>query len=89
MTFWLTLVISVLALVLLPWATIAWGRRLARRPVGATPLSRWAWRLFILVPLVPLGAYCMLGHFAMTWGWATTIWIFAASAVRGLVDRDA
>jgi hypothetical protein len=78
-------VVTAIALIVLPWLVITWGRRVSHRAPQDAPLSRWLWRTCILVPLVPLGTYLMVGSFVHTWGWAATIWFFTASALRGLL----
>jgi hypothetical protein len=85
--FTLAILLTIVALMSLPWAVIAWGRRLNRRAPDATPWSRWAWRWFILVPLVPAGAYLVIGTTVMKWGWPMTIWLGTAAVMHGLYVR--
>jgi hypothetical protein len=85
--FTLAILTTIVALISLPWAVIAWGRRLACRAPDATPWSRWAWRWFILVPLVPAGVYLIIGNTVMKWGWPMTIWLVTAAVMHGLYAR--
>jgi len=85
----LAILATITAVIGLPWAVVTWGRRLERRAPHETPWSRFAWRWLILVPLVPMGAYLVIGNTVMKWGWAATIWIFAGAALNGLLSRDA
>jgi hypothetical protein len=83
-------VATVVALIVLPWLVITWGRWVTRRPPQDAPIARWIWRWGVLLPLIPLGTYLLIGSFVHTWGWAATIWFFTASALRGLLTpRDA
>jgi len=86
------LVFGLLVTCLLPalglsWLLIRWGRRVTASP--NRPIARWVWTWLIVGPLVPLGAYLMIGHFVMTSGWTMTIWVFGMSALQGLLQRDA
>jgi hypothetical protein len=79
--------ITCVACLVLPWSVIAWGRRLARRAPHEAPWSRWAWRWLILVPLVPMGAYLVIGNTVMKWGWPMTVFLLVAAVTHGLFIR--
>ena len=49
----------------------------------------WWWplrTLYLLIKwtLVALGAYVLVGHFVITWGWAAGLWFLLAPLVYGL-----
>jgi hypothetical protein len=52
-----------------PWST-RWDARVPRRFQPLWRTVKWS--------LAGLGAYLFVGHYVMTWGWATTIWLFVA-----------
>jgi hypothetical protein len=89
MSVWTAAVVTGITLIGLPWLVIRWTRQVQGRPRDQALVQRWVYRIGVLGLLLPLGTYLLIGSFVHVWGWAATLWIFGASALRGLIDRDA
>jgi hypothetical protein len=46
---------------------------------------RWLY-LFMRWSLAGIGAYLLVGHFVLTWGWFAGLWFFIAPALTGLAQ---
>ena len=44
---------------------------------------RWM-RVLLKYSLAVLGAYLLVGHYVLTWGWSAAIWLLAMPALYGL-----
>ena len=42
----------------------------------------------IRYPLAALGAWCLLGHLVLTWGWPLTLWVIGAPFVVGFLTPE-
>lgn len=60
------------------WAA-RWDTRAKRWPIGL----RWLY-LVIKWFLVVMGAYLLVGHYVLTWGWAAAIWLLMAPLLYGV-----
>lgn len=48
-------------------------------------MARWAvW--FVKWSLVILGAYLLIGHYVLTWGWPAALWLLLAPVAYGIFN---
>ena len=57
------------------------GPPLARAPIGV----RWLY-LFIKWSLIALGAYLLVGHYVLTWGWYAALGLVALGTLLGAIS---
>ena len=68
----------------LRYLPVAWLARLDARAKQWRLVPFRSLYIFVKWSLVGLGAYVLIGHFVITWGWAAGLWFLLAPLAYGL-----